>query len=120
MNSPFCFTRNKRLLRSQEFDAVFKNPEKIGSQHLLVLFKKNNLPFSRLGLVVAKKQFKKSVTRNYIKRRLREKFRTIINFHTNIDIVVVPKKGLDVLDPCSLTELMDTQWARVLKKNSEK
>jgi ribonuclease P protein component len=108
------------LLRSEEFDAVFKNPEKIGSQQLLILFRKNNLLFSRLGLVVAKKQFKKAVTRNYIKRRFREKFRVLQHSLAPIDIVVVPKKGLDVLDQKSFTAFMELQWTRVLKRISEK
>lgn len=113
-----CFTKNDRLLHSSQFQFVFHSPKRIACQCLTILYRNNNDSSPRLGLIVAKKQFKKAVTRNLVKRKCREKFRTTKNLLPNIDIVVLPKKGLMDLTAHEINELMDLQWQRLLKKST--
>ena len=55
---------------------------------------KTDLGGPRLGLAVSKK-VGKAVTRNKVKRRIREVFRTIkYDFPASFDLVVYPRKGV--------------------------
>ncbi len=118
MTSHFKFTKKDRLLHHEQFQNVFQNPQRVGHSYLTILFIKNNLLNPRLGLVTAKKQFKKAVTRNFLKRTLKELFRNRKKELPSIDIIMIPKKGLDVLSRNDLTKLMDTQWERLVKKTA--
>lgn len=116
----FGFNKRERLLHSKQFQFVFDNPQRVGSPQLTILFRKNiETNQARLGLTVAKKQFAKSVTRNRIKRNLREVFRKNKKLLEAIDIIFIPKKGLDVLEGNQLTLFLESQWQRLVKKSKE-
>jgi len=93
----YCFPKKSHLLKQKEFDAVFQAKNSAGNRILVLYGLKNNLGFSRLGLVVSKKLAgKRAVIRNRWKRLIREVFR--LSQHeipTGMDIVVLPKKGAE-------------------------
>ena len=89
------FPSSRRLLRPEEYDVVFNSREySVNNGLLLVLAKKNNLGFNRLGLIVGKKSLRKAVDRNRIKRQLRESFRQLDSL--SLDIVVLVRPGVSV------------------------
>lgn len=86
-----------RLGHSYEFDAVFnKNTARHNSPGLLILAKRNEHGFNRLGMIVSKKSIPGSVQRNRVKRRIRETFRKISpDQEAGWDIVVMTRPKIN-------------------------
>lgn len=66
-----------RIRHPKEFERVYKKGSSSNGSLLFVKYLKNNLSFSRFGIVISKKVSKKAVERNKIKRRAREAARTL-------------------------------------------
>ena len=93
----FSFKKRERVKKNVDFLAAYKKGIKKGSKHFRIAILPNNLHWRRLGLTVSKK-IGKSVTRNYVKRRLREYFRLHKeNLPESCDIVFTAKTGADRL-----------------------
>jgi ribonuclease P protein component len=113
------FPRQQRLLTPSEFKYVFDRPIKAGNAYLSVLARQNGQEIARLGLAVPKRQIKTAVTRNRIKRLIRESFRYNQARLAGLDIVVLVRAGAArVANPTFLQDL-DKLWDR-LKKQCEK
>ncbi|HMK49663.1 MAG TPA: ribonuclease P protein component, partial [Thermodesulfovibrionales bacterium] len=64
----------RSLTRRRDFDFVFKEGSSAATKSLVIYARPNELDFCRLGLSVSKK-IGKAVTRNRVKRLLREAMR---------------------------------------------
>ncbi|MBV1905720.1 MAG: ribonuclease P protein component [Pseudomonadales bacterium] len=85
----FGFSKNKRLTEKYQFDLVFQTPDFRTSREMIrVKTRKNKYHHARLGIIVAKRQFSHAVTRNSVKRKIRESFRCTGNTLPCVDIVV--------------------------------
>jgi ribonuclease P protein component len=89
----FDFPKSRRLLKTAEFDRVFQR-RRSQSDGMLVLYAcKNELDYSRLGLVVSRKAGN-AVVRGRWKRCLREAFRlSQHDLPAGLDLVVLPRPG---------------------------
>ncbi len=91
--------------------------------HFLFLAKLTEQPKSRLGIVVAKKKVRRAHERNRIKRLARESFRLHqAQFNADIDIVVMPKVGIEAIANQELHQQLDFAWQklqRLAKKHSK-
>jgi ribonuclease P protein component len=113
------FGRNKRLLTAGDYKKVFDGSRfKVGHKHLLLLATPNSLSHPRLGLVIAKKNVKRAVDRNRIKRCARELFRHYQNEIGSVDIVVLTRRGLGELDKPQLNALFQESFRRMSRKVS--
>ena len=92
---PFSFSRHNRLVSDADFQSVFRQSKKVTRSSLLVLFKPNQLPQARLGLVVAKRYVKQAVHRNAWRRVVRESFRHHQAMLAGFDLVVMAKRAQD-------------------------
>lgn len=91
--------RDYRLKSQKDFSYVFKNGKRVYSKTLSLIYA-NSLNGLKVGFAVGKKHGG-SVRRNYIKRILRESFRSFMPFlQQNFFFVIIPK----VLDDYSLNE----------------
>ena len=99
----FKFSRNMRLRKQHEFDHVYKQRVIHHTGPLRIFAATNQLTHPRLGLSVSRK-VGNAVTRNKIKRLLREAFRlTQHDLPPGYDFIIVVRKH----DTLSLTEYQD-------------
>ena len=93
------FGKNSRLLTAKDYKAVFDQAEvKASNKDLLILGIQNKFSNPRLGLIVAKKNAKRAVDRNRLKRIIREQFRLNQTLIGSKDIVVLARPNLVNLD----------------------
>lgn len=117
----FTFGKTRRLLKAEEYQAVFEGSSlKVSNKHMLFLAKPNGLEYSRLGLVIAKKNIRYAVQRNRIKRLIRESFRQYLFKQTNVDTIVLARRGLDQLDNQSVNRQLNELWRRLDQKSNRK
>lgn len=88
----------------------------MGHQYFLVLASRTRLGNPRLGLVIGKKNIRKAVCRNRVKRVVRETFRHSQNNLDSLDIIFLARKGFDTLLPAEQTSIMRDTWRRLAKK----
>jgi len=82
----------RSLAKRRDFELVFKKGLSSASKYLVIYARPNELNWNRLGLSVSKK-IGKAVTRNRIKRLLREAMRKVLgDFLQHYDFVIVAKK----------------------------
>ena len=113
------FTRDQRLLTSADFQRVFDNPLKLADSFFTVLAKKRSEGcHCRLGLAIAKKQLKRAVDRNRIKRLIRETFRQEPSFEDQaaIDIIVMTRHSVRAKTNAELQQSLQQLFAQVLSK----
>jgi len=69
------FERTRRIVKTDEFSSVFRLKPVFKTPHLVLYARPNSLPFARLGVVAAKRLAPRAITRNTVKRAVREAFR---------------------------------------------
>jgi ribonuclease P protein component len=87
------FSKSEKLLLKADFSAVFKNPSgRLSASPLRMLYRKNDLGLSRIGIIVPKKIVRLATSRNRNKRLVREQFRLVKECLPNVDIVILLNK----------------------------
>lgn len=111
------FERDKRLLTARNFQAVFDDTQlKVARPQLLFLARPNQLQHPRLGMVIAKKNIRRAVDRNRIKRVVRDTFRVTQHQLGSVDIIFLARKGIEKLSPSDQTALLQQCWLNLAKK----
>lgn len=117
------FDKQRRLLKASDFNRVFKQGRRVSAPEFTLAYRvrpgKDGKSFApRLGLSVSRK-VGNAVTRNLLKRRLREIFRlNQENLVLGGEIVVIPRKEASFLDFIALKTKFLSLWERgkLLKK----
>jgi ribonuclease P protein component len=110
------FTKNSRLQNADQFDCVFKKGRRTTSPHFAIFYYSNNLSHPRLGIIAAKKNLAKAVTRNAFKRIVRESFRLLQNKLGNFDIIVFAYRGSAGLPKEELRKCLDKQLEKLTQR----
>ena len=110
------FPSELRLNKPDDFKKVFARPVKSGDQYFTLLAIRNDLDHPRLGLAIAKKQIKKAVQRNAIKRAVRENFRVQQHSLGNIDIVVLARSEAIDASLEALRHSLEKHWLRLVSR----
>lgn len=108
------FPNTARLRKSREFKLITDRGKKIHTPLFLVFFRKNSLQSSRLGVTVSKK-VGQAVTRNRIKRWLREYFRhwqKKVSGHW--DVVVIARAKANQVSHVEFDHTLDRAFSTLL------
>jgi len=119
MAEQFCFRRNSRLTTAREFSPVFKSNLKIGNSLMTLLVSNHTSKQPRLGFAIAKKQVKRAVDRNKLKRIFRESFRQSQTELPNKDFVIMVKHKIIFQSNQKIFELMQNNWHTVKSQCSK-
>jgi len=105
------------LLTSRDYSKVFNDVQvRVPHRHLLILATPNSLDHARVGLVFSKKNLRRAVQRNRIKRLVRETFRQRTDLPA-YDVVVIGRQGLKQIENPQLIQILDEMWTRLQKKS---
>lgn len=113
MKNNINFPREHRLVANAEFKSLFNKSKKFIQQYLVILYKPNKKPYARLGLIVGKRVAKFAVSRNKIRRILRESFRAHQTQLGYIDVVIIARKDCNTLSKEKLREVIDQIWTKL-------
>ncbi|HQV25362.1 MAG TPA: ribonuclease P protein component [Acinetobacter sp.] len=111
----YSFGTEYRIRCAADYKSVFDGVLfKVHQPHFLFLAKITEQPNSRLGIVVAKKKVRRAHERNRVKRLARESFRLQQGqFNKNIDIVMMPKVGIEAIENQELHQQLDFAWQKL-------
>ncbi|MEZ5523632.1 MAG: ribonuclease P protein component [Pseudomonadales bacterium] len=118
-----CFHRSQRLLNAGDFQQVFDNTQlKASTRELLILGAANSLGHSRIGFIIAKKNIRRAVQRNRIRRIIREYFRVHcheLNAHNAVDLVIMARKGFDQLSNSEINSTFSSLWNKLVRQSDD-
>jgi ribonuclease P protein component len=112
----FSFPPQLRIKKPAEYKKVFAKPVKSSDQFFTLLAIRNEYDHPRLGLAIAKKNVKKAVHRNVIKRTVRENFRKQQQFLGSIDIVVLARKEAVEAPLEQLRKSLERHWLKLVTR----
>ncbi|SNT71105.1 ribonuclease P protein component [Psychrobacter sp. LV10R520-6] len=111
-----CFTKEQRLLTPAAFREVFDAPErKLHQSHLMAFVRSNTHDQPRIGMAITKRKVPTAVTRNLIKRKIREQFRGQAYKLENKDIVFIIKRSIKDLDKKELNNQINNIFKKIEK-----
>jgi len=113
MSSDNSFPKSARLNSPKDFKVVFKQATKLNFTGFTIYVMKTKQAESRLGLAISKKSAKKAVSRNRIKRIIRDSFRLRRGNLVGWDIVFVSRSAAEQLSKPELQALTIKVWKRL-------
>ncbi len=102
-----------RLLNGRDFERVFQQPQRSSGKALTVLARPSGESAARLGLAISRKQIKRAVDRNRVKRLIRESFRHHQDLLAGLDVVVIGRHGLLEKDSPRVFACLESHWEKV-------
>ena len=108
------FPRQRRLLTREDFGHVFEKAFKAANGPFVVLARPNDKKHPRLGVILSKKKIPKAVARNRVRRLIRESFRKHLGLG-GLDLIIMPKQGIDKLSNIELEKGLLQQWQHCIK-----
>ena len=73
---------------------------------------------ARLGMAVSKKNVRRAVDRNLVKRLVRESFRKRRAQLRGLDLVVLTRRGIPLDDNDILSNSLERHWRRIAKRSN--
>lgn len=108
MVSSYRLTKQAKMIKTDDFSSVFNFRKRYSLQYLAMHYQPNTLQRPRLGLVVGKKTAKLAVSRNYMRRVLREFFRLNQHEICHVDLIIRVQKKFDKVDFIQIKQEFDT------------
>ena len=103
--------RASRVRTRGEFLSIQRTGKRLGTRHFLLMHRLGAAPAARLGITVTRK-IGGAVTRNHVKRAVREAFRrTRTDLPVGLDLVVIARDGSGRLATKQIVEELDAALA---------
>jgi ribonuclease P protein component len=100
--------KKNRIISSVTFKEIFTKGNAKENECFKIIFKKNDLDYSRYGIVVKAQNSKSAVQRNVLKRRIRNILKdSLLTFSKGFDIVIITKKDCLSMNFSKLKESLD-------------
>ncbi|QJD28846.1 ribonuclease P protein component [Methylococcus geothermalis] len=115
----YGFPRSHRLVSPVEFRSVFEEAFRSSDSWLTVLARPNDRAHARLGLALSRKQIRKAVDRNRIKRLVRESFRCRQAELGAFDYVVMARTPATAVNSAVLRRALEKHWLRLTRRCSD-
>ena len=106
------FKTELRLTNPADYKNVFADPVRSTDKYFTILAVKNNQLHPRLGLAIAKKNIRKAVDRNSIKRIIRESFRLSQHNLNCKDFVVLARRQANQIALQKLNQSLQRHWLK--------
>ena len=114
------YTKADRIRTSNEYRGLSKNGQRLYSDLFVIVTRKNHLSRSRLGITVSKK-VGKAVTRNRIKRIIREYFRlNRSRLPDRLDLNIIARQSSGSLDAAAIRNHLRTCFDRIDAKPEQR
>lgn len=107
------FPRTNRITKPAEYREIFKSSRRYTESNLVILTRRNRTDTARLGLAISNRWIQCAVSRNRIKRLIRESFRCDKDRLKGFDVVVMARGDLQGLDNKKLTRSLDRLWSNL-------
>ncbi len=98
MAQTYRLVKLAKMIKTDDFSSVFNFRKRISTEHLAIHYQPNMHERARLGLVVGKKTAKLAVSRNYMRRVLREFFRLQQHEICHVDLIIRVQKKFSKVD----------------------
>jgi ribonuclease P protein component len=105
-----------RLLSARDYDRVFQQPQKSSGKALTVLARRSGRELPRLGLAIPRKQIRRAVERNRIKRLIRESFRRHQDLLHGLDVVVIGRRDLMNKNARAVFACLEKHWRQLSQR----
>jgi ribonuclease P protein component len=109
----YGFPKTARLNHPREFKQVFAHGQRQSDACFTLISMPNHENAPRLGLVVARKNLKRAVDRNRVKRMVRESFRRQRASLPARDIVVMVRSAAGAKPRAALRDILDRHWKKM-------
>jgi ribonuclease P protein component len=113
MVQTYRLVKQAKMIKTDDFSSVFNFRKRYSLQYLAMHYQPNTLQRPRLGLVVGKKTAKLAVSRNYMRRVLREFFRLNQHEICHVDLIIRVQKKFDKVDFIQIKQEFDTLIAKL-------
>lgn len=104
-----------KICKAADFQLVFRQRKWVGSHHFTFYFRKNELDHLRFGVVTAKRNIRLAVSRNRVRRMIREGLRLNQHALAGLDVVVVAKYKADQTQNQELQQCLAKLITRLIK-----
>jgi len=115
-DSPFRFGADRRLKSKADFERVFQQSVRSTDALFTVLASPSDTGKARLGLAISVRAAGDAVSRNRVKRLVRESFRLNQGAMPPVDLVVMAKSGISSRSNQEIRVSLDTHWQRISRK----
>ncbi len=104
----YRLVKQAKMIKTDDFSSVFNFRKRFSLKYLVMHYQPNSFERVRLGLVVGKKTAKLAVSRNYMRRVLREFFRLNQHDICHVDLIIRVQKKFDKVDFLQIKQEFDT------------